>query len=366
MRIALVHPFLLRLTRGSERTCRSLADALVRKQNQVDLITWNDPHPVDWGTPPAGARILRMPYRRYFESRWAVLFYLYQLGRNHYDWTMFFFAGYGEADAIALLRRIRPQKYCVQFHFPPDLSPHSFQQFHRLNFARGADHLTTLNREISRQVEQAFGKACAVIPNGVNPELFAPAAKKREEIRTEMGVSSTAPILVTLAALEENKGMQWMIRTLPMLLPRFPDLQYWVLGEGVYRRELESEIRSLGLQAHVRLLGSSNRAADFLAAADIGCLLSRREAFGMAILEYMATGLPVLASAHPPFDEVVNAENGVLVEETNPGAIAEGLEKLLSDPARRILMGQNGRQTVIAHYSWDTMAERYLALWHQE
>ncbi len=362
MRLAILHPFLLRLARGSERCAWSLADALARKHVEVDVLTWNHPRTVDWGLPRPGVRILKMPYLRYFEAQWARLYYLYHLYRGAYDWTMVFFAGYGEAQALRVLRTLHPQKYCIVFQVPADLAPLRFEELRRLDIARRADRLIAVSKIVGDEVERQFGRRCEVIANGVDADHFAPSAENRSRVRAQMGVTGTAPILISLAALEENKGVQWVIRALPALLSGFPDLQYWVLGEGAHRRTLEEEVRTLGLERQVRLLGNSDQVASFLAAADIGCLLSRREAFPLAVLEYMSTELPVVCSARPPFDTVVNPENGVLVDETNTSAVAEGLAKVLSDPTRRHRMGQNGRQSVLNGYTWDAIADRYLSL----
>lgn len=362
MKIAIIHPFQFRYARGIERYTWSLSAALSSHGVQVDLLTWSWPHEVSWGDVPPLVRVRRVPNYRYLMARACIPFYLKWLLQERYDWVMVFFAGYGEAETLRILRQLREQRYCVVFQFPREQVPHRYREFAQTGLAGGADRLIAVSSYVARGVQEHFERECQVIGNGVDPENFKPSATARAQMRQERGISETAPILITLAALEERKGVQHIIRAIPPLLSHFPDLRYWVLGEGGYRSALEAQIRDLGLKRTVSLLGNVEDVVPYLAAADVGCLLAYGEAFGIAVFEYMAMELPVLVSQHPPFPELVQSEFGMLIDERDSQRVVESIQALLTTPDRRRQMGEAGRQQILKHYTWDKLAEAYLEL----
>lgn len=362
LKLAIIHPFQFRVARGIERFVWEIGGALARRNVDVDLLTWRWPQTVDWGCTPEGVHIRSVPYFRYFAATAAIPYYASWLLAGRYDWAMLFFAGYGEAEAVSIARLLRPQRYCIVFHFPRDEVPHRYEEFERFGLARRAQELVAVSDYAAGGVRAQFGRECSVIGNGVDVQRFSASAALRRTVRQRLGVDSKAPVIISVAALEERKGIQWGIRAVARLIPRFPTLRYWVLGEGAYRRTLEAEIRNLGLEGHVFLLGSQGDPVSFLAASDVGCLLSHGEACGIALLEYMAMELPAVTSRHPPFDELITPASGLMVNETDAEELAATLRGLLEDEPRRRAMGMAGRRRVLEQYTWDQIADRYLEL----
>ena len=275
---------------------------------------------------------------------------------------MIFFAGYGEAATLNLLRRFRHQRICIVFHFPYEQVPHRYAEFAHSGLVQRADAVVAVSEYVARGVKAHLERDCAVIGNGVARGCILSSARASRGNAPATGDRAHAPVLITVAALEERKGVQWVIRALPLLLSDFPDLCYIVLGEGAYRAQLQAEIERLDLAGHMRLVGNTDDVISYLATADVGCLLSYGESFGIALVEYMAMALPVLSSAHPPFDELMRPDWGVMVDEIDSTGVARTLRELLTDPQRRQRMGQAGRQQVVGHHTWAQVAEQYLAL----
>jgi glycosyltransferase involved in cell wall biosynthesis len=362
MKIAILHPFLFRLSRGIERFTISLSYELSKMHISVDLLTWRSSNPVAWEPLPSGVRSYQMPALRYFESKAAVFFYFYRLLVGKYDWVVVYFAGYGESEALTFLRRFRRHKTCIVFHFPCEHVPHRYKEFRRYRLVEKADALVAVSDYVAAGVRKTFGRECSVIHNGVNPDAFTPNEELRREGRNLLGLQGESPVLITLSALEERKGIQWVIRALPILLQEFPDVVYIVLGEGRYRQSLEQECRQLGVTNAVRLLGSSDRVVTYLGAADLGCLLSEGEAMAISLLEYMAMELPVVTSTHRPFDQFVRPDWGVTVDEHNSPEVARVVSELLRDRTLRITMGKRGREEVLKNYTWSRVARKYADL----
>lgn len=356
MKIAMISPFQLRLGRGIERFHHSLASAMARQGAQVDIWCWGAKNPFDWGTLPARVQLRRVPYVRWYEAKWASIFYRLW-ARENYDQILLAFGGHGEGDAL----RSYKGKYSIVFHYPREQVPHRYAEFGAYGLAANAHSLIAPSAFVAEGVLEAYGRNAVVIPHGVDMAQFTPNPADRERFRAELGVSPSAPVLITLAALEMRKGVHFVVRALPELVKRFPDLQYWVLGEGGDRAQIEAEIAAANMGEHVRLFGSKSGVERYLNAADVSVLLAWGEAFGLTLIESMAMSLPVVAAERPPYPEFVTPEVGVRVDEENPNAVAAVLADLLAHPERRTQLGAGGRRAVETRYNWDAVAADYLA-----
>jgi len=211
-RWAFIHPFQLRLQRGIEVYLWNLAAALAGLGISVDILTWDGALVIpDYAQVP-GIHLHKVPEVRYFQAQLAVLFYTYWLLRGKYRHVCVHFAGYGEGPALYLARLIRRIPFSVVFHFPPSLVPHRYREFKRWKFQGSAQHLIAVSQATAREVEQWAGRTCIVIGHGVDTQRFRPDAVLRAQVRRELGLGPAVPILISVAALEERKGMQWVLR----------------------------------------------------------------------------------------------------------------------------------------------------------
>jgi glycosyltransferase involved in cell wall biosynthesis len=351
----------MRLRRGIESYVWNLTSALAESGVEVDILTW--PGPVVHPENGNGTRVALhlAPSVGYYEKYFAAPYYCSKFLLNRYDHVVVNFAGYGEGPALRLINSIKAVRFSVVFHFPRTLVPHRYLEFERWGFSKRAHNLIGVSDFVGQQVENWAHRPVSVIGHGVDTKRFKPDKEKRRAKREELGVGE-APLLLTAAALEERKGIQWVVRALPDILAFFPDTYYVILGEGSDRAELERLIRELGLENHVWLKGAVDDVEAYLSAADIGVLLSKEEALGISVVEYAASGLPVITSKWPPFDELVNAEWGVAADETNSRQLAEIITGLLADPEKRTRMGSAGRLSVETNHSWQQVAHQYRQL----
>jgi len=198
-----------------------------------------------------------------------------------------------------------------------------------------------------------------VIGNGVDSKRFQPV--DRTAARHQLGLPEDARILVAVGALRPVKGYQFLLPAIAEILPRYPKLQLYILGEGDYRPKLEAMIEKLNLQGRVVLVGGkpNDELKNWYSAADVSCLLSSREGWANVLLESLACGTPVLATRVWGAPEViVSPELGVLVEQ-DVHAISNGLELALGKSWDREFLLRHARSR-----TWDDVAtevERYLA-----
>jgi glycosyltransferase involved in cell wall biosynthesis len=358
VKIAFIHPFLFRYARGIERYTFNLANALAKHGLEVHLLTWTWRPELQIETLDAGIKVERLPTSRYYAAQAIVPFYAWHLKKHQYDFVWIDFAGYGEAEALALVRR---QRFGIVFHYPLAQVPHRYREFQRYGLARRASKIVSVSQYVADGVHEFFGRESEIIHHGVNAERFKPDVDKRRAVRKELNVGN-APLLVTAAALEERKGIQWVLQALPKILERFPETIYLMLGDGGYRYALERLARDLGVQSNVRFLGDQEDVTPFYQAADVSLILSRGEASSLTALESLACEVPVIAAHRRPFDELISDEYGMLVDEEDAGAVARAVERILANPEQRESRGQGGRTLVRRKFTWERAAESYIKM----
>ena len=361
-RWAFIHPFQLRLQRGIEVYLWNLASALAKQGLSVDILTWAGPLDVPDYARISGVRLHRVPSLRYFQAQFAVLYYVYWLLKGKHQHIFVHFAGYGEGPALHLVRWMHPIYFTVVFHFPPSLVPHRYREFERWGFQWGATHLIAVSQATAREVEAWAGRSCAVIGHGVDTERFRPDPVLRAQIRRDLGLEVDTPVLISVAALEERKGMQWVIQAMPKVLKKFQDTCYLILGNGPYRANLERQARDLDLQNNVLFLGFQLDVVPYLVASDIALLLSWGEASPVSLLEFAASRLPVITSPHPPFPELIQPDWGQMVPEQDAEQLSQSILELLLDAELRTKRGNAGRAWAMKRHDWHHVAEQYINL----
>ena len=210
-------------------------------------------------------------------------------------------------------------------------------------------------------LEGVQAERISVIQNGIQPMPFE--AEHRLEVRKDAGIGADDPFLLSVGRLVHVKAHEVLVSAMPAVLKEFPNAKVGICGDGVLRGDLEAQIKSLGLEAAVKLFGAQNNVAKFLSSADVFILPSRSEGLPIALLEAMSAGLPVIATKLEGLGEVVlDGVHGLFAPVDDPEALAEVILKLLRDPDLRARMGVSAKQRVNESYSLDRMGEQYLNL----
>ncbi len=221
--------------------------------------------------------------------------------------------------------------------------------------------------DLARRVLERLGRgdagpAVEVVPLGTTPSIFRPGLDA-SAVRARYGLDG-GPWLLTVARLEWHKGIDTVIRALPVIRRSHPGARYAVAGVGPRGPQLERLAAELGLGDAVRLLG-------FVPDADLPALynaaalyvgVSRRqellaEGFGISLVEASACGLPVVGGRSGGVaDAVRDGETGILVDPDDPAAVAATVGRLLGDGELRRRLGVGGRRAVETFYNWDRVA----------
>jgi glycosyltransferase involved in cell wall biosynthesis len=185
-----------------------------------------------------------------------------------------------------------------------------------------------------------------VLHNGVDLEAFAADPARRRAARAGMGLGSE-PLVLTVSALREGKGMEVLLPAMAALIRERPELRLAIAGEGRLRTRLQDLAAENGLNGHVRWLGLRRDVPELMAAADLFVLASRHDAFPTAVLEAMAAGLPVVATRVGGVPEIVEeGRTGLLVGPGDPAELAAAIRALIDDPHRAAALAAAARERV--------------------
>lgn len=215
--------------------------------------------------------------------------------------------------------------------------------------------------DVRRDLNSYYGvpfEDVVVIPNGFSPSEFNPQkrAELREPIRARLGLTPEQHAILFVANELERKGYSTILRALAALGRK--DLRLLVVGRPDKRAVL-SMAEQHGVAEQVLACGSSSNVAEFHAAADLFVLPTQYEAFCLAILEALGSGLPVVTSNVPGARDAIQAGvNGFLIEDPKSGdELAERL-RIALEPANLQRMSGVAAGTVAA-YQWPKVLERY-------
>ncbi|HEY3266706.1 MAG TPA: glycosyltransferase [Armatimonadota bacterium] len=202
-----------------------------------------------------------------------------------------------------------------------------------------------------------------VIYNGLDRARFA-APQDRAECRAWLGLPPEGPVIGMVSGLRTIKDHPTLFRAMACLADRRPRIHLAIVGEGDAEASLRAMVRELGLEKRVTFTGARLDIPRALAAMDIFVLSTHSEGMSNAIIEAMASGLPVVASDVGGNAEcVVHGETGFIVPEASVDALAARMDELLSDPEMARRMGEAGRARTAELFDVDAMVSHTVDLY---
>ena len=243
---------------------------------------------------------------------------------------------------------------------------HSFLGLSGLKYRRMAHHYIAISQKI-RAVLVGDGVAAgriSVVPSGIDPERFA--NDSAGAVRREFGIEPGERVVLNVGHLVGIKGQRHLIESIPRVLDKVPRARFFIVGEGLLKDELEAAALALGLGRRLTLTGFRTDVGAFYRAADLFVMSSTSEGLGTAVLDAMALGIPVVASAAGGLPEAVaDGVTGRLVPPADPEALAAGIAELLTDTEKAKRFGRAGRERALREFSVATMVERTIAVYEK-
>lgn len=204
--------------------------------------------------------------------------------------------------------------------------------------------------------EKMVPQKVSVIYNGIDLEPFRRVdGNLRSWIRRKLGISLDDIAIGIVSNLNRPvKRVDLFLKAAGEVYKEHKNTSFWVIGDGNLKGELRQLSSTLGIRGKTHFLGLKDDVIPYLAAFDIGVLTSDSEGFPNSILEYMAAGVPVVATNSGGTSEIIeNDSTGILVPPGDYKGVAEGISSLLFDRSKQISMGEEAKRVVQEKYAWD-------------
>lgn len=292
---------------------------------------------------------------------------------------------YSRIDAV--LRRLRPHivhthTYALRYVLPPVVyrrirgkvhTVHNLAErevdgpgklVHRLAFSLGVVPVAIAS-EVAVSLDRVYGLTrVPLIPNGIPLQAYRFPEMTRAEWRRREGIEAEEVVFVCVGRLTPQKNQQLLLDAFARVPGAKEKGRLLLVGDGEKRRELELQAAALGLGHRVHFLGVRTDIPIILGACDVLVLSSRWEGNPLAVMEAMAAGKPVIATAVGGVPELVtDGATGLLVAPGDAAALGEALSALLHDASKRREMGGAAAQRAEEQFCAKVMTRRYEELY---
>lgn len=230
---------------------------------------------------------------------------------------------------------------------------------------RSTDRVISVSSEMTQALARHLNaRKIATIPNGIDLErtrsLLAVA-----EAKENLGIPRNCPVIGTAGRLEPVKRLDLFLEMAAVIIRERPDVRFVISGDGREAARLWARAEALGIHRQVFFLGHRNDVFDVLRAFDVLVLSSDHEGLPMVLLEAMALGVVVVARAVGGIPEVIrNGVNGVLVDSSDPAALASACRQFLDSPARSKQVAEAARDLVANDFSAERAAGQVRQLYY--
>ncbi|KKU80624.1 MAG: Glycosyl transferase, group 1 [Candidatus Peregrinibacteria bacterium GW2011_GWA2_47_7] len=355
------------LVGGAEHQMSLLAQYLPKDVFEVSLACLSVPALDSWcrAFEEEKCKTYRLPQRHKHDPR-QFLSLKKIITQNRFDLVHIHLWNPGSCRYALLLCRVLNVPFVVTEHdpFPISCIKEKIRRFF-VKKARGIIAISHNNELFFKKRDPDLENKIIVVHNGIDLEWWRSTLRdigKEEKNDIRLKIFKADPseqIIINVATLHERKGQMDLVDAFEIVYKKNSTIKLILVGEGEGREEIERHIAHKGLQKSVLLLGQRKDIPRLLSAADIFVLASRREAFGLVLLEAMSAGLPIIATRVGGIPEIIeDGKTGLLVEPRAPEDLAGKLELLLEDAHLAKSLAEQATATLEAHFSAETMARK--------
>ena len=242
------------------------------------------------------------------------------------------------------------------------------RQFLRRLAAKFSSYTVCVGQMVSKEAIRKYNLSpdkVKVIYNGVDCEEFYDSSE-REAVRASLGLGRVTTVFVFVGRVSPIKDLPCLLEAAALLARKKDDFRIIIAGSGDALEELKLKAVELGVSDRVLFLGERRDIPELMAASDALVMSSLNEGISMAILEAMASGLPVVATDVGGNSELVqDRSTGLLVKVKSPGSLADAMEKIIDNPDLSTQMGRAGKSLCYKRFSLQQMVEGYCSVYRK-
>lgn len=203
-----------------------------------------------------------------------------------------------------------------------------------------------------------------VIHNGILSSYRPGDAGLRQQVRADLGLRESHVAVASVGRLGIEKGHRLLVDAVARLVPAFPNLRIFIIGDGAEREAIAAHVKALNLENHVALLGHRNDLPNLYQGFDVLAMTSLREGLPNVLLEAMLNGIPAVATAVGGVPEVIHdGQDGYLVKPGDLNGFVDRLGNMLESNDRRRTMGAAARVTVSSGFLFEARMEKVTRLY---
>lgn len=204
------------------------------------------------------------------------------------------------------------------------------------------------------------------VASAVDFERYRPESAARDRLAEAFGIPSVSIVVGVVAQLIPRKGHTLLLDCMPEVIARHPEVRVLCFGRGPLERALSRRIAESGQGAHVRLAGFRDDLAELMPGLDMLVHPALQEGLGVAVLEAMSAGVPVVASNAGGIPDIIGHErSGLLFAAGDRHALRGGVLRMLGDEALRLRLARAGRERVKSGFSVQRMSRRYAEVYNR-
>ncbi len=225
-----------------------------------------------------------------------------------------------------------------------------------------AHSVITVSNKLKNMIkDEKILSKITVINNGINPEEY------RDNDKNDNIEESKDCIILSVSSLIKTKGIDLNIKALSVIVKKYPNIKYYIIGDGEENRNLKKLVDDLSLNDNVVFLGKlpHSQVIKYMSKCSIFSLPSWQEGFGIVYIEAMNNGVPVIGVRGQGIEDVIiDKENGFLVESHNVEDLVKTIEYILENMEKAKAIGEKGKITVISEYTWRRNAQKTIDIYN--
>lgn len=251
-------------------------------------------------------------------------------------------------------------------------SQRGWNAFLRNKSSKSLNKIVSVSPLLNKGVETVFSEKAELITLGIRDDLFAPVPdENRRKLRNYLEVANDEIVFSFLGTVSKRKGFDLLLEAFSILSQENEKVKLWVIGP--YTKEDNQNISGSSKNFFDQLLNTNNRIrflgriddrsylASLLGSSDVFVFPSRREGFGLAPVEAMAAGVPVIISRIEGVTDLANVEGetGFYIDVGDVPALIEAMRKLANDRELRARMGMAAHKRAVKHFGWQSHVDRW-------